>query len=218
MALKETLQKIQKRNSENKIISVDLIGFSSLEKRMQIYERNLNDLKNSIKEVSYFISQVFDNFQKNFGIIVKEIETLQDSANKIPKVQVVEIEKENNDFLKLFQELSEVKQKLEVLGNKFNDLPKLGVSEPVKIAPPLNIFRRIKNKVTKIATTQDGSLGGSVNGENKEFTLPEIPFNNSERVFADGTRQTKGSDYTISGKTITFTLAPGSVVTVDYDS
>jgi hypothetical protein len=60
---------------------------------------------------------------------------------------------------------------------------------------------------------------GSVNGVNVTFTLANTPFAGSEHVFVNGILQTSGgADYSISGTTITMTVAPetGDVIRVSY--
>jgi len=61
---------------------------------------------------------------------------------------------------------------------------------------------------------------GSINGSNKVFTLENEPLSDTERVSLNGLLQEPGSgkDYTISGDTITFSLAPntGDVLLVSY--
>ena len=59
---------------------------------------------------------------------------------------------------------------------------------------------------------------GLVNGINTEFVLDTIPVSNTERLFLNGIRQLKSTDYTITLATINFSIAPetGDLVTVDY--
>lgn len=50
---------------------------------------------------------------------------------------------------------------------------------------------------------------GVKNGVNKVFTLPTVPNpKGSLMLFLDGLLQTQGTDYTLSGTTITYTTAP----------
>lgn len=61
---------------------------------------------------------------------------------------------------------------------------------------------------------------GTINGLNVTFTLANTPFAGSEHIFKNGLRQKPGggNDYTISGNTITFAVAPlgGSILLADY--
>ena len=59
---------------------------------------------------------------------------------------------------------------------------------------------------------------GTIDGANKVFTLSKTPETGSLKVYRGGARQRVTEDYTFSGKTITFTLAPqvGEVILVDF--
>lgn len=57
---------------------------------------------------------------------------------------------------------------------------------------------------------------GTIDGVNKIFTLPSSPRAGTLSVFADGVRQTITSDFTLSGVTVTFIVAPTSAVICDY--
>jgi hypothetical protein len=64
---------------------------------------------------------------------------------------------------------------------------------------------------------------GTINGSNVTFTLANTPVAGSEHVHVNGIRMRAGggNDYTISGATITFAVAPVSspasdTITVDY--
>ena len=61
---------------------------------------------------------------------------------------------------------------------------------------------------------------GAVNGSNTVFVLNNTPISGTEQVFLDQGLQNVGvgNDYTISGRTITFTAAPlsGSILLVNY--
>lgn len=50
------------------------------------------------------------------------------------------------------------------------------------------------------------------------FTLAHTPLSGSAAVYLSGLRKLRGTDYTISGATVTFTVAPGlaAVILVDY--
>src|SRR5215471_1680589 len=49
---------------------------------------------------------------------------------------------------------------------------------------------------------------GTLNGTNTTFTLSATPATNSLLLFMDGVEQEPGTDYTLSGATITYTVAP----------
>jgi len=62
--------------------------------------------------------------------------------------------------------------------------------------------------------------GGSIDGSNRNFLIANTPNPNSEQLFLNGVLQNQGTlnDYTISGQTITFSVAPNvdDVVLVNY--
>jgi len=65
----------------------------------------------------------------------------------------------------------------------------------------------------------DETPSGSINGSNVTFTLAQIPLENEcVNVFLDGLKQTYTTDYTISGVTITFVVAPATaqILRVNY--
>jgi len=61
---------------------------------------------------------------------------------------------------------------------------------------------------------------GSINGSNTTFTIANTPTSGTEKVFLNGLHQQSGgsNDYTISGTTITYVVAPeaGDVIWVNY--
>lgn len=59
---------------------------------------------------------------------------------------------------------------------------------------------------------------GTVDGTNVTFTLAHIPIASTVALYLNGLLQTLGTDYTISGKTITMAVAPnqGSTLLVNY--
>lgn len=64
----------------------------------------------------------------------------------------------------------------------------------------------------------DETPSGSINGSNVTFYLAKAPINGSLKLFLGGARQRVTEDFTLAGKTITFTIAPdtGSVLLCDY--
>lgn len=58
--------------------------------------------------------------------------------------------------------------------------------------------------------SQRQTVSGVLNSSNKTFTLPSAPTNTSLQFYWNGVLQFEGNDYTLSGNTITMTLAPSS--------
>jgi len=61
---------------------------------------------------------------------------------------------------------------------------------------------------------------GLGDGEEVEFSLDNTPVSGSLKLYVNGVLQVEGTDFTLSGATITFTAAPGAAVpiTASYDA
>ena len=59
---------------------------------------------------------------------------------------------------------------------------------------------------------------GAINGSNTVFALAQVPYGGSAALFYNGLKLTAGTDYTVSGSTLTMARAPagGDVITVNY--
>jgi hypothetical protein len=65
----------------------------------------------------------------------------------------------------------------------------------------------------------DETPSGAIDGSNTVFTLSSTPLEGEAvDVYLDGLKQIPGEDYSISGVTITFVVAPaaGQTLKVDY--
>lgn len=64
----------------------------------------------------------------------------------------------------------------------------------------------------------DETPAGTMNGVNKAFTVAKNPYTGSLKVYRNGARQRVTEDYTLSGRTITFIIAPEAteIILVDY--
>lgn len=65
----------------------------------------------------------------------------------------------------------------------------------------------------------DETPSGAINGSNTVFTLAQSPLENEAvDVYLDGIKQIVTTDYSVSGSTITFVVAPasGQSLRVDY--
>ena len=64
---------------------------------------------------------------------------------------------------------------------------------------------------SSVLVSWDETPAGTVNGSNVTFTLANAPSPAASlQLFQDGVLQIQGTDYTLSGNTITFTNGPGS--------
>ena len=91
-----------------------------------------------------------------------------------------------------------------------------------------NVTVDAKGRVTSITSGSSGSGGtvsttnevptGTVNGSNTIFTLTNSAANNEAVVTLNGLKQKETTDYTLSGTTLTFTVAPwtGALVEIYY--
>lgn len=74
--------------------------------------------------------------------------------------------------------------------------------------------------ITEARIIVGGTPTGAINGANVTFVFASTPLLNSEAVYLNGQRQTKGAsnDYTISGATVTMIVAPvtADILRVDY--
>ena len=76
-----------------------------------------------------------------------------------------------------------------------------------------------KVSATSLVLFVDGETPtGSINGSNTDFVLANTPVSGSVKVFLNGVRQKLTIDYTISGTTITFLVAPvtNDIILCDY--
>lgn len=66
---------------------------------------------------------------------------------------------------------------------------------------------------------EDETPSGLINGSNTVYTLSQTPLENAAvDVYLDGLKQIPTTDYSVSGSTITFVVAPvvGQTLRVDY--
>lgn len=71
----------------------------------------------------------------------------------------------------------------------------------------------------EIHIIDDENISGTINGVNQTFTINHAPSPvSSLKVYRGGARQRITEDYTLSGSTITFTIAPqvGEILLADY--
>jgi len=85
-----------------------------------------------------------------------------------------------------------------------------GVTDPLQ--------DQLDEKITLSGFIRGELPSGTINGVNVTFTLTNTPNTDTEEVTLDGVEQERTTDYSVSGDTITFIVAPtgGSVIVVDY--
>lgn len=183
------------------------------------------------------VEDLIENIELPLDEIVKKV-PLEDIA-KLVKVPVVEKVIEKTEVIKevpiVTNEVKEVaksdtpeqtRDKLESLeeGEKLTiqaiqDLPKL-----LDELRSLIVTRRgtvgggLNSMALQSKFIDDETISGTINGVNQTFTLANTPIPSSVKVYRGGARQRVTEDYTLSGRTITFTIAPevGEVLLCDY--
>ena len=143
-----------------------------------------------MKEMEEIAKQHDENKSQIIGMLpsVKTPENLRDSLESLPEGKKTSIQA-IQDLPKLLQELSEKSSR--VTGGL--------------------ISKRIR-------FVDDETPTGTINAVNTVFTLSRAPETGSLKVYRGGARQRVTEDYTFSGKTITFTVAPvsGEILLVDF--
>lgn len=80
-------------------------------------------------------------------------------------------------------------------------------------------FQRLADAAVTLDRVVTGEVPtGMIDSSNVTFTLAKTPIAGTVQVFLQGLRKKLTTDYTVSGKTITFVTAPttGNVLLVDY--
>lgn len=168
--------------------------------------------------------------------IVKKV-PLEEIA-KLVKVPVVEKIIEKTEVIKevpiITNEIKEVavsdtpeqvRDKLESLidGEKLTiqaiqDLPKLLDELRERISSVPRGGGGLNSMALQSKFIDDETPSGTINGSNQTFTLANSPIPSSVKVYLGGVRLRVTQDYTLSGRTLTFTNAPqvGEILLVDY--
>ena len=106
-----------------------------------------------------------------------------------------------------------------VLQTEGTDYTIVGAIITFLTAPETGAILRVSYRTASVTDFSDRETpSGSINGSNTSFTLAHTPTTGSEYVWLNGILQTEGTDYTITGATITFTTAPetGATLRVSY--
>jgi len=167
------------------------------------------------------------------------IDEIASKASKLVKTQPVEKIIERTEIIKeqpiVTNEIREValsdtpevvRDKLESIeeGNKLSiqaiqDLSKI-LEELRELIGAKTVIRGggLSSSALNMKFIDDETPTGTVDGSNTIFTLANSPIPTSVKVYVGGSRQRVTEDYTLSGRTITFTLAPttNDIILVDY--
>lgn len=180
---------------QNKLLRIVDAEIESIQRRFSAEQKKIDDRLAILRD----------------GIDADDAKILEELSAKLPKLQDIV-----NETIRQIP-----KQEEKVFG--INDI------EGLKNAIEELEDRIVKNKrvggggFSAIAMSShiidDETPSGTINGTNKAFTIGFHPVpEGSLKVYLNGARQRVTEDYTFSGVTITFTVAPptGSVLLVDY--
>lgn len=185
------------------------------------------------------MSSVKDECFKKTDKAIKDVIALVDSVKQtIPEMpdlseydsKLEELEGYIDEVNDVEETPEEIKDKLQSLkgNNRLDESAIKGLDE--RFARLEKMIKDSTNKVgvlnrpifgnmsQRIRFIDDETPSGTINGSNTVFILSKTPIDNSLKVYRGGARQRVAQDYTISNKTITFTVAPevGEVLLADY--
>lgn len=152
---------------------------------------------------------------KDEALITKN--SLSDINAKLEEIENKEPEKIEPEFIRNQLEsikIEEEKLEIEAIGFLRKELDEL------KKAIDYISVSRNNQRIGSMRTIfiDDETPTGTVNGVNTNFVLADTPLVGSLKVFRGGARLRVTEDYTLSDKTITFTIAPqvGEILLCDY--
>lgn len=120
----------------------------------------------------------------------------------------------------IYETAEAIRDKLALLAGderlKIDDIDKLQEELDKRTNPQRSGGGGLSSGSLKYFLKENITPTGTINGVNLTFTLPDVPFSGTLRVYADGVRQKLTSDFTLSGNTITFVVAPTSNILCDY--
>lgn len=212
----------------NLVLKIQKEQGTAIEKLEATYSALMDKMRNdnsmSLSEMKKMMSQHMNEYtSKHTDIISQRMAGVKDGkdADEIGITNRV-IATLQTYFNELFGKLSstETRNKLEGL----QGVERLKISAIDGLEEKLEEMRSAKvgtayyGAATKHRFIDDETPTGTINGSNKAFTILKSPITGSLKVFINGARMRITEDYTFSGKTITFTVAPptGSILLVDY--
>lgn len=227
-AILEVIGKIRTELSENIAINKGQndAELEALKDNLKEVEGRLGRLINSNKEAN---KEELNKVVKQFYAEVKRIEDLiptptdlssieaRLNALETPEPEEPDDPYEARNQLEAIDNESE-KLKIEAIQNLRKELDE--IKKSIKSSGGRTIFGGGFNySAMSLHIVDDETPSGAINGSNTVFTLANVPSPASSlKVYLNGARQRITEDYTLSGGTITFTIAPltGSILLVDY--
>lgn len=229
------VKNIEKNNGE--VIETLSNTFKSFQEKLtKDRDNNINEIKSITKaeDLKKIINEELSKLGENFNKKSLEI----DNRLKLVKNGKDADEKrvERNVILRIYNQvksgiLQDVSKKIKFLSKEIRDsLESLKGDERLDVSAikGLEDFIKKNSKVPQFigggsavnyVFIDDETPSGTINGINKDFTINNFPSPaTSLKVYRGGARQRLTEDYTFSGKTITFIIAPvsGEIITVDY--
>lgn len=200
-------------------------------------DEELEALKDNLKEVEGRLGR----------LIISNKEANKEELNKVVKQFYAEV-KRIEELIPAPTDLSSIEARLNVLEapepeepddpyearNELeaidNESEKLSIDAIKDLRKELDEIKKQKGGTTifgggfnysamSLHIVDDETPSGAINGSNTVFTLANVPSPASSlKVYLNGARQRITEDYTLSGGTITFTIAPptGSILLADY--
>jgi len=209
----------------NQVLQIEAKVLDKVNKAVEEYKNKQENLSSSIKEsLDNLQNKVIQDTDKLFEEQKQNLNFLNDKIKNIKNGKNGEDGKPGQDGKDAIIDEPKIIQK--VL-NKI-ELPEIEI-EKIKglkeILDRLETQRRLGGGggLNFIALQQhfinDETPSGAINGVTVAFTIAHTPNpTNSLKVFVNGSRMRVTEDYTFSGRTITFIIAPptGSILLVDY--
>lgn len=147
--------------------------------------------------------------------VIKEVPII---TNEVKEVAVPNTPEQTRDQLESLPEGE--KLSIQAIQDLVKELEEL--KEMIRVASSKRSGGGLSSIALQSKFIDDETPSGTIDGSNQTFTLANTPIPSSLKVYRGGARQRVTEDYTLSGRTITFTLAPQvidsveEIILVDY--
>lgn len=193
----------------------------SLSKKVDTNITDINDIRQSIIEIKSMCDSCMSSMDTSNSDLQSTINKLSLSIDS----KFTDLNTKINNLPSYTSAISELQTKvmdqtdqlkIDELTKKVEDLTALIKITPQQNAQTGNGYNFFGSVRTRYV--DDETLTGTINGSNTVFTIKKAPVSGSLKIYRGGTRQRVTEDYTFSGTTITFTVAPqvGEILLADY--
>mgnify|MGYP001463521441 CR=1 FL=1 len=215
----EMSSKMGEMLSEISVIKQDIEKMVKNDHMEAMHAKMMTDFDNKLK-----------GFKSDLDLIRNSIPEMPESFD--PTDVLNRISEVESKIPKIPEEITayQIRDKLESIDN---ETEKLRIEAVHKLREELdNLWEELKKKggrtmfgggfnysAMDLHIVDDETPTGTINSSNTVFTIKKAPNPvSSLKVYLNGARQRVSEDYTFSGTTITFTIAPptGSILLVDY--